>query len=247
MDSIVKRASNQKYLYFLLIFVLDKYIRFLFNFYPLQQNHEIRQSAVNLTVDQISFYDQEQEAHVNNQDEVEPPNQIDCKYTIKLNGPHSPLEAQVFIGLKSSSVYISIKLEKDNLCFKISYMSLNMLDPYFSTYLYINNTVVYFTIAFFFQIYPLMRATLEKRVTMDPNSVNSVLLSTAPQYGNELLIVAAEISESHKNNSVTLRNTTIMPNIVGLPVLMTMLFCPSLKLFANKSMTKYTKLLCGLG
>lgn len=97
------------------------------------------------------------------------------------------------------------------------------------------------------QIYPLLNATKEHLAQMDPQSVNSVLLSPTPHYGSELLIVAAEVSESHRNRTNTLRNTTIMPNIVGMPALMAMLYCPSMKLFVNETWSKYTKILCGLG
>lgn len=76
-------------------------------------------------------------------------------------------------------------------------------------------------------------------------SVNSVLLDTDPQEPNERMIVACAISTSQKG--LTLRSTTVMPHIHGFSVIMAALFAPVVEVHRDKTKTRYTSILCGLG
>lgn len=53
-------------------------------------------------------------------------------------------------------------------------------------------------------------------------------------------------SRSH-NNRVVARSTTLLPNIVGLPAILTLLFAPRAELRADANRTRLTGAICGLG
>lgn len=76
-------------------------------------------------------------------------------------------------------------------------------------------------------------------------SVNSVLLDDDLNQSRRLL-VAQSTTQSNKN-SLTLRNTTFLPNIPGLAALLTLSFAPRMELRCNSRRTYYTGALCGLG
>lgn len=84
-----------------------------------------------------------------------------------------------------------------------------------------------------------------RKINIDKNSVNSVLLDNDLNQSKRLL-VAQSIMQSNRN-SLTLRKTTFLPNIPGLAVLLAMSFAPRMELRCNSRRTYYTGALCGLG
>lgn len=97
------------------------------------------------------------------------------------------------------------------------------------------------------QIYSLVKCGEQKSVNIEWNSVNSVLLDTNPQDEHDRLLVAGSISTSTETGKLTLRHTTMMPNLRGFPALMALLFCPRAVVHTNKNSTRVTSVLCGLG
>lgn len=96
-------------------------------------------------------------------------------------------------------------------------------------------------------VYPLMHGSKTKNVTIDHTSVNSVLIDTEPQSPYDRLLVAATVGRNEKNTNLTLRHTTLMPAIPGLPAIIAMIFCPTMELRCDVNMTRYVSALCGLG
>lgn len=86
----------------------------------------------------------------------------------------------------------------------------------------------------------------QKNATVDPTSVNSIILETAAQERHEKLFVAASVGETRSKN-LTIRETTEMPAIPGLAVLMGIMFCPYMELRRDQKRTRYTSLLAGMG
>ncbi|KAG8222127.1 hypothetical protein J437_LFUL002124 [Ladona fulva] len=61
------------------------------------------------------------------------------------------------------------------------------------------------------------------------------------------LLVAGCVGQNPQGSRLTLRHTTLMPNIHGLPALMALIFAPQVELRTNPEKTKLTGALCGLG
>ncbi|XP_026760545.2 probable ATP-dependent RNA helicase spindle-E [Galleria mellonella] len=96
-------------------------------------------------------------------------------------------------------------------------------------------------------VHNLMYGSRERQVNIEWNSVNSVLLDTNPQEVYERLVVAAAVGQSPSSSSLTLRHTTLMPNIPGLPAIIALLFCPVAELRRDVGGSRYVSALCGLG
>ncbi|CAH0400477.1 unnamed protein product [Chilo suppressalis] len=96
-------------------------------------------------------------------------------------------------------------------------------------------------------LHNLMYASREKQVTIEWHSVNSVLLDTEPQEVYERLVVASDVGQNEASSKLTLRHTTLMPNIPGLPAIIALLFCPVAELRRDVCGTRYVSTLCGLG
>ncbi|XP_061390701.1 probable ATP-dependent RNA helicase spindle-E [Musca vetustissima] len=96
-------------------------------------------------------------------------------------------------------------------------------------------------------IYSAIRIGTWKSVQIDRESVNYDNIDSDPFDMYERLIVASDINETSKGDSLLARSTTRMPNIHGFGALMTMLFCPAMQIKCNKMRTKYVALLAGLG
>ncbi|XP_071453953.1 probable ATP-dependent RNA helicase spindle-E [Hetaerina americana] len=97
------------------------------------------------------------------------------------------------------------------------------------------------------KIFHLVKAGMSKEAIIEWNSVNSVLLDTEPQDPHDRLLVSGTIGQNSEGSRLTLRHTTLMPNIHGLPALMALIFSPFAELRTNPEMTKLTGVLCGLG
>lgn len=96
------------------------------------------------------------------------------------------------------------------------------------------------------ELHSMSRFARKKNVGMDQNSVNAIVLNTEPQERLEKLYVAATVSDN-KENKLTLRETTAMPSIPGMSVLMALIFSPTCEIRTNSDRTRYTTILTGLG
>lgn len=93
----------------------------------------------------------------------------------------------------------------------------------------------------------LNHRTLFKAVSIEKSSMNSLAINENPHYKHQRLLVAGSVSVNATGTRILLRETTIMPDIPGLPALIIMLFTPVMELRTNEERTAYTGALCGLG
>uniref|UniRef100_A0A3Q1IUF4 ATP-dependent RNA helicase TDRD9 n=1 Tax=Anabas testudineus TaxID=64144 RepID=A0A3Q1IUF4_ANATE len=93
----------------------------------------------------------------------------------------------------------------------------------------------------------LSHKTYYKTVWIERCSINSVALNENPHYKNQRMLVAGTVSVNSTGTRILLRDTSLMPDIPGLPALVTMLFTPIMELRTNEERTCYTGALCGLG
>lgn len=85
-------------------------------------------------------------------------------------------------------------------------------------------------------------------VNIDPMSVNSVLLDNVPLESAERYIVGASVTQSSEGaGQLTLRETTLMPDIRGFGPLMALLFCPMMQMKRDQFNSRYVSILTGLG
>ncbi|XP_031628409.1 probable ATP-dependent RNA helicase spindle-E [Contarinia nasturtii] len=82
---------------------------------------------------------------------------------------------------------------------------------------------------------------------IDDQSVNHVLLENEPNDMSEKYLVAVSTHQHNENATITIRYTTLMPNIRLFGPLMAAIFAPKIKLLRNTSKTKYIKMITGLG
>uniref|UniRef100_H3DIZ7 RNA helicase n=1 Tax=Tetraodon nigroviridis TaxID=99883 RepID=H3DIZ7_TETNG len=95
--------------------------------------------------------------------------------------------------------------------------------------------------------YSLNRTTGHKSVMLDRNSINFLALNENPHFKHQTMMVAGVVSVYASGTKIVLQDTSIMPDIPGLPALITMLFSPVMELRTNEERTCYTGALCGLG
>lgn len=91
----------------------------------------------------------------------------------------------------------------------------------------------------------LMLSGKLKKIIVEMNSVNSILLDNDLNQSRRLLI--AQSTTRTNKDSLMLRNTTFLPNIPGLAALLALIFAPRVELRCNSRRTYYTGALCGLG
>uniref|UniRef100_A0A8D9FFL9 Probable ATP-dependent RNA helicase spindle-E n=1 Tax=Cacopsylla melanoneura TaxID=428564 RepID=A0A8D9FFL9_9HEMI len=96
-------------------------------------------------------------------------------------------------------------------------------------------------------VYAPVQAVCMKPVHIDRESVNCVLLDTEPQDSHQRLLVSAFATANATSEFLKVRETTLMPNIPGLPALLCLVFAPQVELRADKDRTKVMGALCGLG
>lgn len=82
--------------------------------------------------------------------------------------------------------------------------------------------------------------------SVHPLSVNSILLYDDPSNFYGCLMVAANCTTTN-NAETILHDTTLMPNLPGLPVLMAMMFSPEVVFKRNDDMTRFEYIKFGLG
>lgn len=61
------------------------------------------------------------------------------------------------------------------------------------------------------------------------------------------MLVAGCVGTNPTREKLSLRHTTVMPNIIGLPALLCMMFAPMVELRSNENFTRLTGALCGVG
>nr|XP_046268052.1 ATP-dependent RNA helicase TDRD9 isoform X1 [Scatophagus argus] len=93
----------------------------------------------------------------------------------------------------------------------------------------------------------LGRKTHYKTVYIEKRSINSLAVNENPHYKHQRMMVAGTVSVNSTGTQILLKDTSIMPDIPGLPALVTMLFTPIMELRTNEERTCYTGALCGLG
>ncbi|XP_071383843.1 ATP-dependent RNA helicase TDRD9 [Centroberyx affinis] len=93
----------------------------------------------------------------------------------------------------------------------------------------------------------LSHVTHYKTVTIERGSINSIVLNENPQNKHQRMLVAGSVAVNSTASRILLNETTLMPDIPGLPALITMLFTPVMELRTNAERTCYTGALCGLG
>ncbi|XP_059209992.1 ATP-dependent RNA helicase TDRD9 isoform X2 [Centropristis striata] len=86
-----------------------------------------------------------------------------------------------------------------------------------------------------------------KTVSIERSSINSLALNENPHYKHQRMLVAGTVSVNSTGTRILLRDTSIMPDIPGLPALVTMIFTPVMELRTDEERTCYTGALCGLG
>uniref|UniRef100_A0A8C9XHK6 ATP-dependent RNA helicase TDRD9 n=1 Tax=Sander lucioperca TaxID=283035 RepID=A0A8C9XHK6_SANLU len=82
---------------------------------------------------------------------------------------------------------------------------------------------------------------------IERSSMNSLALNENPHHKHQRMMVAGTVSVNSTGTRILLRDTSIMPEIPGLPAIVTMLFTPIMELRTNEERTCYTGALCGLG
>lgn len=97
------------------------------------------------------------------------------------------------------------------------------------------------------RVFGMTRASEGKNIQIEWNSVNSVLLDVEPQDPHERLLVAGTVNQSPDGMLLSLRSTTLMPNIHGLASIICMLFAPFIELRTDSKRSRLTGVLCGLG
>ncbi|UJR29861.1 hypothetical protein I4U23_017409 [Adineta vaga] len=90
-------------------------------------------------------------------------------------------------------------------------------------------------------------ATKMRRVQIDGDSINSVGLEEEQHCNYRRLLVAFGVHLSQTRQIVSLRHTTLMPSIRGLPALIAMIFAPTIELRLDEEGKMKTGVLCGLG
>ncbi|KAM7375860.1 hypothetical protein PAMP_005626 [Pampus punctatissimus] len=93
----------------------------------------------------------------------------------------------------------------------------------------------------------LSHKTQYKTVCIERSSINFLALNENPHYKHQRMLVAGTVSVNATGTRILLRDTSLMPDIPGLPALVTMLFTPIMELRTNEERTCYTGALCGLG
>ncbi|CAG9856543.1 unnamed protein product [Phyllotreta striolata] len=96
-------------------------------------------------------------------------------------------------------------------------------------------------------VYGCMASSSSKSVSIESSSINTVLLDNQPQDYHSRLLVAGYVSQTAEGGRLKLRQTTLMPNVRGLPMVLALLFCPTMRPALTADGTGVASILCGLG
>lgn len=97
------------------------------------------------------------------------------------------------------------------------------------------------------KVYGAAVASAHRAITVEPHSVNSVMLEDRSQDMHNNVLVAATVTSSERSGVLCARETTQMPNIPGFGALMALVFAPLAELKPDALRTRYVSVLCGLG
>ncbi|XP_031439020.1 ATP-dependent RNA helicase TDRD9 [Clupea harengus] len=97
------------------------------------------------------------------------------------------------------------------------------------------------------KFYSMSHTSLFRPVLLEKDSINQVAINDNPQYTHNRMLVAGSVSVSGSGSGIQLRETTLMPHILGLPALITIIFCPVMELRTDEERKHFTGALCGLG
>ncbi|CAH0550541.1 unnamed protein product [Brassicogethes aeneus] len=97
------------------------------------------------------------------------------------------------------------------------------------------------------RLYGCVESSCNKRVDIESSSVNAVLLDSQASDSHSIMLVAGSVIQGQTGNNIKLRQTTLMPNIPGLPAVMAMLFCPTMEPKLIDDASRVASLLCGMG
>ncbi|XP_061232265.1 ATP-dependent RNA helicase TDRD9 isoform X1 [Neopsephotus bourkii] len=95
--------------------------------------------------------------------------------------------------------------------------------------------------------YSMTRVSQFRKILIQKQSINSVVLHDASEETFQQLLVSASVSANATGSAVILEETSLMPPIPGLLPLLSMLFAPAIELRVDKSGKYFTGVLCGLG
>jgi ATP-dependent RNA helicase TDRD9 len=84
-------------------------------------------------------------------------------------------------------------------------------------------------------------------ITIDGSSVNQILLNDNSRNSLEKFCVAADVYFSCERDQIKIRETTVMPSVIGLPVVLALIFCPTAQIRRNRDKTHYASIITGLG
>lgn len=84
-------------------------------------------------------------------------------------------------------------------------------------------------------------------VRVERDSVNSIAIQEDPLTRHQRLMCAAQVSLTPSGDTLLARNTTIMPQLRGLPELLVLLFAPSVEMRTDHHRCRYTGCISGLG
>ncbi|XP_054716874.1 ATP-dependent RNA helicase TDRD9-like [Uloborus diversus] len=84
-------------------------------------------------------------------------------------------------------------------------------------------------------------------IQVEASSLNNISFNSEPQDPNTTMLVAAHVGVGAETGQLMLRNTTLMPKILGLPSLICLIFAPYAEIRTDKDRKTYTGALCGLG
>lgn len=93
----------------------------------------------------------------------------------------------------------------------------------------------------------LIQEGIYRETSIDPASVNSVILNNDPQEHTDKYMVAASVLQKEASNSLMARYTTLMPSIRGFGQLMALIFCPTMEIKRDKQKCRYKSFIAGLG
>lgn len=74
-----------------------------------------------------------------------------------------------------------------------------------------------------------------------------MLLGNDPQDASEKYLVAASITQGQDSSRLTIRQTTLMPNIRGFGPIIASIFCPKMEVQRDECKNRYVSLITGLG
>ncbi|KAG9336632.1 hypothetical protein JZ751_002979 [Albula glossodonta] len=93
----------------------------------------------------------------------------------------------------------------------------------------------------------MSNVTQYRCVALERDSINCVAVNDSVEDKHLRMLVAGSVSVSASGSHILLKETTLLPNIHGLPALIYMLFTPVMELRTNEERTCFTGALCGLG